>query len=61
MTDENIPLEPQQEQRIITDLGESPTSFIPNPLLLDQKEGKVLREQPRVSIPKKVVRTLGGT
>ena len=54
MTDENIPLEPQQEQRIITDLGESPTSFIPNPLLLDKKEGRVLREQPRVSILKKL-------
>ena len=58
MTDESIPLEPQQEQRIITDLGESPSSFIPNPLLSEQKEGKALREQPRISIPKKVVRTL---
>ncbi len=55
---DNDPLEPQQEQKIITDLGESPGSYIPNTLLLEQREGRALKEQPRVSIPKKVVRTL---
>ncbi len=52
------PLEPQQEERIITDLGQSPSSYIPSTLSIEQKEGKVLKEQPRVAIPKKVVRTL---
>ena len=52
------PQEDQQEQRIITDLGESPSSYIPNTIFLDQKEAKVLKEQPRVKIPKKIVRTL---
>ena len=55
---DNKPLEPQQEQRIITDLGESPSNYIPNAIYLNQKEGKVLKEQPRVTIPKKIVRTL---
>ena len=52
------PLEPQQEQRIITDLGESPSDYIPSTIYLNQKEGKVLKEQPRVTIPKKIVRSL---
>ena len=56
--DNNRPLEPQQEQRIITDLGESPSNYIPNTIYLNQKEGKVLKEQPRITIPKKIVRTL---
>ena len=30
---DNKPLEPQQEQRIITDLGESPSNYIPNAIL----------------------------
>ena len=55
---DNKPLEPQQEQRIITDLGESPTNYIPNAISLNQKEGRDLKEQPRVTIPKKIVRTL---
>ena len=54
----NQPQEDQQQQRIITDLGESPSSYIPNTIFLDQREGKVLKEQPRVKIPKKIVRTL---
>ena len=58
MTNDNIPLESQQEQRIITDLGESPSSYIPNTLFLNQREGKALKEQPRVDVPKKVIRTL---
>ena len=52
------PLEPQQEEKIITDLGQSPSSYIPNTLFPDQREGKVLKEQPRMTIPKKIVRTL---
>ena len=52
------PLEPQQEQRIITDLGESPSDYIPSTIFLNKKEGKVLTEQPRVTIPKKIVRSL---
>ena len=56
--DDKKPLEPQREEKIITDLGQSPSSFIPNTLLPDKLEGKVLKEQPRVIVPKKVVRTL---
>ena len=52
------PLEPQQDQRIITDLGESPSDYIPSTIYLNKKEGKVLKEQPRVTIPKKIVRSL---
>ena len=55
---ETEPLESQQDQRIITDLGESPSDYIPNTIFLNQKEGKVLKEQPRVTIPKKIVRSL---
>ena len=58
LPDDKEPLEPQQEEKIITDLGQSPGSYIPNTLFPDQQEGKVLREQPKMSIPKKVVRTL---
>jgi len=58
LPDDNKPLRPQQQQKIITDLGESPGSYIPNTLLLEQREGKVLKEQPRRAIPKKIVRTL---
>ena len=58
LPEDKEPLEPQQQERIITDLGQSPSNYLPNPLLTEQREGKVLKEQPRVSIPKKVVRTL---
>ena len=58
LPEDKEPLEPQQQERIITDLGQSPSNYIPSPLLTEQREGKVLKEQPRVSIPKKVVRTL---
>ena len=37
---ETEPLESQQDQRIITDLGESPSDYIPNTIFLNQKEGK---------------------
>ena len=56
--DDKKPLLPQQEERIITDLGQSPGSYIPNTLAIDKSEGAVLKEQPRVSIPRKIVRTL---
>jgi len=56
--EDKIPLEPQIEERIITDLGQSPSSYIPNTIVPSQKEGKVLREQPRMPIPKKIIRTL---
>ena len=56
--EEKVPLEPQKEEIIITDLGQSPSSYIPNTIFPDQKEGNVLREQPRMPIPKKIVRTL---
>ena len=52
------PLEPQKQELIITDLGQSPGSYIPGTIVLDKKESKVLKEQPKVSIPKKIVRTL---
>ena len=58
LPDDKKPLEPQQEEKIITDLGQSPSSYIPNTLFPDQREGKVLKEQPRMTIPKKIVRTL---
>lgn len=58
LPEDKKPLEPQIQERIITDLGQSPGSYIPNTLFPEQREGKVLKEQPRVSIPKKVVRTL---
>ena len=38
--DDKKPLEPQREEKIITDLGQSPSSFIPNTLLPDKLEGK---------------------
>ena len=56
--EETKPLQPQQEEKIITDLGQSPGSYIPGTLVPDQQEGKALREQPKATIPKKVVRTL---
>ena len=37
---ETEPLESQQDQRIITDLGESPSDYIPNTIFLNQKKGK---------------------
>ena len=52
------PLAPQEEEKIIVDLGQSPSSYIPNTLYPDKNEGKVLKEQPRALVPKKVVRTL---
>ena len=52
------PLEPQQQELIITDLGQSPSSYIPGTIVPDQKVSKVLKEQPKVSVPKKVIRTL---
>ncbi|HJN97871.1 MAG TPA: VCBS repeat-containing protein, partial [Candidatus Marinimicrobia bacterium] len=58
LPDEKEPLQPQQAEKIITDLGQSPGSYIPNTLTPEQKEGKVLKEQPKASIPKKVARTL---
>ena len=58
LPDEKEPLQPQQEEKIITDLGQSPGSYIPSTLTPEQQEGKVLREQPKVSIPRKVARTL---
>ena len=58
LPEDKKPLEPQVQERVITDLGQSPGSYIPNTLFPEQREGKVLKEQPRVSIPKKVVRTL---
>ena len=58
LPEDKNPLEPQQQEKIITDLGQSPSSYIPNTLFPDQREGKVLKEQPRMSIPKKIVRTL---
>ena len=58
LPDDKKPLEPQKEEKIITDLGQSPSSYIPNTLFPDQREGKVLKEQPRMPIPKKIVRTL---
>ena len=56
--DDKKPLEPQQQELIITDLGQSPGSYIPGTITPDQRESKVLKEQPKVSIPKKVIRTL---
>ena len=58
LPEDKKPLEPQVQEKVITDLGQSPGSYIPNTLFPEQREGKVLKEQPRVSIPKKVVRTL---
>ena len=58
LPDEREPLQPQQAEKIITDLGQSPGSYIPSTLAPEKQEGKVLREQPKVSIPKKVFRTL---
>ena len=58
LPEENVPLQPQQEGKIIMDLGQSPSSYIPGTLALEQREGSVLKEQPKVSIPKKVMRTL---
>jgi len=54
----SVPLEPQQQEEIILDLGESPGKFVPNELLVDVKEAKVLKEQPKILAPKKVQRTL---
>ena len=51
-------LQPQTQERIITDLGESPRAFIPKTLDPRILEGKVLKEQPRVTPPKKIERTL---
>ncbi|MEO2185684.1 MAG: hypothetical protein ABGX30_03835, partial [bacterium] len=58
LPDDKEPLLPQQSEKIITDLGQSPGSYIPNTLTPEQKEGKVLREQPKASIPKIIARTL---
>lgn len=58
LPEQKAPLEPQQEEKIIIDLGQSPTSYIPSTLSPSQREGKVLREQPKAFIPKKVARTL---
>ena len=58
LPDDKKPLEPQQEEKIITDLGQSPSSYIPNTLFPEQRDGNVLKEQPRMTIPKKIVRTL---
>ena len=52
--EEKVPLEPQKEEIIITDLGQSPSSYIPNTIFPEHKEGNVLREQPRMPIPKKI-------
>ena len=52
------PLEPQVQEKVITDLGQSPGSYIPNTLFPEQREGKVLKEQPKSTPPKKVIRTL---
>ena len=52
------PLEPQERELIITDLGQSPDSFIPGTIIPDKIESGVLKEQPKVSIPKKMARTL---
>ena len=56
--DDKKPLQPQQQELIITDLGQSPGSYIPGTITPDQRESKVLKGQPKVSIPKKVIRTL---
>jgi len=58
LPDDGEPLQPQGEEKIITDLGQSPGSFIPGTLNPNQKEGRALREQPKVFAPKKIVRTL---
>ena len=58
MLEEKSTLEPQRESKIITDLGQSPVKFIPGTLDPEQLEGKVLKEQPKVSAPQKIARTL---
>ena len=58
LPDEKSTLEPQSEDNIITDLGQSPSKFIPEPLNIDQIEGRELKEQPKVKVPKKIERTL---
>ncbi len=58
LPEDTEPMQAQQQEKIITDLGESPSSYIPNTLYQEKKEGKVLKEQPKFSIPKKIVRTL---
>ena len=56
--DEITTLEPQTEEKIITDLGESPSSYIPRTLSPEVLESKVLKEQPTALPPKKIERTL---
>ena len=51
-------LKPQERELIITDLGQSPDSFIPGTIIPDKVESGVLKEQPKVFIPKKMARTL---
>ena len=55
---ETSSLEPQREEKIITDRGQFPAKFIPGTLDPNQLEGKALKEQPKVTVPKKVARTL---
>ena len=58
LPEEKSTLEPQSEDNIITDLGQSPSRYIPNTLNIEQIEGRELKEQPKVKIPKKIERTL---
>ena len=56
LPEDKKPLEPQVQEKVITDLGQSPGSYIPNTLFPEQREGKVLKEQPKSTPPKKVNR-----
>ena len=58
LPEDKKPLLPQTKEQIITDLGQSPGVYIPKTLEIDKTESAVLKEQPRVSVPRKIVRTL---
>ena len=58
LPEDKKPLLPQPEEQIITDLGQSPGVYIPKTLEIDKSESAVLKEQPRVAVPRKIVRTL---
>ena len=51
--DDKKPLEPQQQELIITDLGQSPGSYIPGTITPDQRESKVLKDNQKFQFQRK--------
>ena len=55
---EQLPQLPQPEEEVITELGEQRIPSVPKALDPSVIEGEVLKEQPKSTPPKKVIRTL---